>query len=1113
MISFLKSMKSRRNSLALLPLCLLSTRSARNFPLGSVGVLLLLDLTDIQQLSSKESKSKIFVSGTYILALLFRNILNTVSDHFSNASINSFQAMVTVPIQFTGVQQEIVLNAAFFAGFSSVGLLPKHLAAVAFYKALYPVLAEKMTANTQQHIFVLDISWSAMTATVILNVSGNMVIQAMDYESNAGTRDIDLALVDFVNQDVFSRYRQDISGMPYIQATLLKLCQSAKMTLLCSSESTLKLSVPEVNLTYELVISWELLQSIMAKLLTKIHGLIQRALALSGKEEHNIAIVLFRGANMAFYKAKIIPHFPKAIFHSISDQFSGAKAAVMSGFLKPENLSLKAENRFWIAYASSTLNILWNSWSKSQHLSLHHQDVQDEITELEQDISKLKAILSNTSESNARYFDLHNNLCAMYLKKYKTTGNIYDLNEATVAVTKALGDDDFQTSAKSEYLANLSTCLEGQYSNSGDIKLLNLAILYQNYAINSLSSDNPNIASIYSNYGTFLRERGEHLNNVQDIVDAAKNIQKAIRIFTKKESVHDMPGLLAALANLGNTFQTLYKSTGKLDDIHNMIKCYESALDLTPNQNIQRASNLNGYANAMLLHYNHLGDLEDLDKAIQYSAEAIKYTPDSHPSKSIYLSVFVSVLQASYNHSRDLNTLDKAIETQQKILALSNKQSDQSTLRTKLGNLFSTKYSTSVEMDLKDLNLALQNYEFAVHLTKEHEFLKRFVCLNNYGIALRQKFEVSSDVQDLEKGITTLEQAIECIDDGPDKARAYCNLADMHLKYYEHFKDEEHRSKAMELCRNVTLESSASLFTKFGASQTWITAAAWSNNGPMMQAAVTTMVNLLSQLAWPGQSLASQINVLKIARQCACDAAAIAINFKDIDSALAWLEQGRTLAWNQILQIRSPFDDLKKENPELAEKIISLSQELEVSDNMKQVKVLDPILSVEKSSNLSRNALALERHTLLEQARMIPGFEGLMKTKEYSEFGVVSHDGPVIVINVSRYRCDAVIMTAHTTPVNLPLKEFSFEQAKELQKKMIKALRSSKSLQRHADSNNEETSNAGSDNEENTRFKKRKPSKREAIDADFREILQELYIKVVEPILNILGVGVEVRIN
>ena len=124
--------------------------------------------------------------------------------------------MITFPIHFTGVQQEIVLNAAFFAGFSSVGLLPKHLAGVAFYKALYPVLAEKKTTITQQNILVLDMSWSAMTALVILNVSGNMIIQAMKYESNAGARDIDLALVDFVNQDIFSRYRQDISGIPYI---------------------------------------------------------------------------------------------------------------------------------------------------------------------------------------------------------------------------------------------------------------------------------------------------------------------------------------------------------------------------------------------------------------------------------------------------------------------------------------------------------------------------------------------------------------------------------------------------------------------------------------------------------------------------------------------------------------------------------------------------------------------------------------------------------------------------------------------------------------------------------------------------------------------------------
>ena len=581
--------------------------------------------------------------------------------------------MVTFPNQFTDVQQEIVLNAASFAGFSSVGLLPKHLAAVAFYKALYPVLAERKTAVTQENIFVLDMSWSAMTAIVLFNVSGNMVIQAMEKELNAGTRDIDLALVDFVNQDIFYRYMQNTSSMPHAQATLLKLCQEVKKRLLYSSETILKFAIPEVNLVYEVVISWDILQSIMTELVDKILALIQRALALSGLGEDKIAIVLFRGANMAFCKAKIIPHFPKAIFHSVHDQFSGAKAAVMSGLLKPENLYLKTENKFWIAHASSTLDILWNSWSKGQHLTSHSQDIQNELTELEQDINELKAALRNMSESSERYFDLHNDLCEMYLKKYTTTGNIFALNEAIVAVAKALGNVDFETSAKPKYLANLSMCLEKQYSNSGDIKLLNLAILYQSYAINSLSADNPNVGRMYNNYGTFLRARGEHINDVQDIVDAAKNIQKAIDAFTKTEVVHDMPALLAALANLGDTFSILYRSTGKLDDLHKMIKCYEMALGFTQESqgaDIQRASILNGYANAMLLHYNHLGDLEDLNKAIQSSTEAIKYTPDSHPAKSIYLSLFVSVLQASYNHSKDLNTLDKAIETQQKILAL-----------------------------------------------------------------------------------------------------------------------------------------------------------------------------------------------------------------------------------------------------------------------------------------------------------------------------------------------------------------------------------------------------------------------------------------------------------
>ena len=45
--------------------------------------------------------------------------------------------------------------------------------------------------------------------------------------------------------------------------------------------------------------------------------------------------------------------------------------------------------------------------------------------------------------------------------------------------------------------------------------------------------------------------------------------------------------------------------------------------------------------------------------------------------------------------------------------------------------------------------------------------------------------------------------------------------------------------------------------------------------------------------------------------------------------AIEWLEQGRSIVWGQLLQLRNPVDDLKHEHPDLATKLQYLSSSLE----------------------------------------------------------------------------------------------------------------------------------------------------------------------------------------
>ena len=48
------------------------------------------------------------------------------------------------------------------------------------------------------------------------------------------------------------------------------------------------------------------------------------------------------------------------------------------------------------------------------------------------------------------------------------------------------------------------------------------------------------------------------------------------------------------------------------------------------------------------------------------------------------------------------------------------------------------------------------------------------------------------------------------------------------------------------------------------------------------------------------------------------EAVAIPIDEERFATAVEWLEEGRAVVWNQMLQLRTPLDDLRAASPDLA---------------------------------------------------------------------------------------------------------------------------------------------------------------------------------------------------
>jgi hypothetical protein len=82
-----------------------------------------------------------------------------------------------------------------------------------------------------------------------------------------------------------------------------------------------------------------------------------------------------------------------------------------------------------------------------------------------------------------------------------------------------------------------------------------------------------------------------------------------------------------------------------------------------------------------------------------------------------------------------------------------------------------------------------------------------------------------------------------------------------------------------------------------------------------------------------GQTIRTRHRELTSLGDVASKAAAAAISDARYDTALEWLEQGRSIVWNQLLQLHTLVNVLCEVQPSLADDLVRISKALEHASN------------------------------------------------------------------------------------------------------------------------------------------------------------------------------------
>ncbi|WP_329077645.1 CHAT domain-containing protein [Streptomyces niveus] len=129
----------------------------------------------------------------------------------------------------------------------------------------------------------------------------------------------------------------------------------------------------------------------------------------------------------------------------------------------------------------------------------------------------------------------------------------------------------------------------------------------------------------------------------------------------------------------------------------------------------------------------------------------------------------------------------------------------------------------------------------------------------------------------------------------------------------------------------------------------------------------------------------------------------------DVDRATEILERGRGLLLSRRIEARADLGELTESHPELSSQFERLTDQLTGTASVDGVGGVPP--GHAEWSRLAGLRASRELDGLVTEIRTRPGFEGFLRPLSAGQLRALAGDGPIVVLNHARIKCQALIVT------------------------------------------------------------------------------------------------------
>ncbi|KAH8810251.1 CHAT domain-containing protein [Flagelloscypha sp. PMI_526] len=622
-----------------------------------------------------------------------------------------------------------------------------------------------------------------------------------------------------------------------------------------------------------------------------------------------------------------------------------------------------------------------------------------------------------------------NSLGISHQTRFQRLGKMADIDKAIEYQRQAVDLSPYDCPNKPTYLNSLGISHQTRFQRLGKMVDIDKAIEYQRQAVDLNPDSHPNKPGHLSNLGISHQTRFERLGEMADIDKAVDQILNASIAELLPDSMTFFRYCMC-LNNLGNSHLRRFEHLGEMAEIDKAIECQIRAVQITPDGHPDKPMYLNNLGTSHVIRFQYLGEMVDIDKAIEYQRQAVDLTPRGHPNKLIYLSNLGASHVRRFGRLGEMADINKAIESQRQAADLTpHDHPNKPMYLSNLGVSHQRRFERLGEM--AEIDKAIEYQRQAVDLTP-HGHPNKPMYLNNLGNSHQTRFQCLGTMVDIDKAIESQRQAVDLDPDGhPNKPMHLNNLGNSHQMRFEHIGEMADIDRAIANFEQSATSVVGPPINRFRAARLWISALGLKNQNftfhTLSLRPQHTLINLIPELVWLGAPIHQRFQTIQdVVGSSIHEAVSAAIRAKELELAVEWMEQGRSIVWSQLRRLRSPLVDLQGAHPFLAQEFQDVQGRIEMSFLPRDVdSKSEPAPDYLEQQAQAHRCNIQKREDLLTEIRGKQGFESFLRPEKFSLLSKVCQDRLVVLLTAAGEQCDALVISPSSSVTHMSFTNMS----------------------------------------------------------------------------------------